>query len=79
MAELIGAEGRYGRQSLDYMRRMRVFPHDLSIPDVAFAKTVELMQKAGFAAHDAARANIALDDAYRSRAMEEWINRDSLR
>jgi ABC-type nitrate/sulfonate/bicarbonate transport system substrate-binding protein len=79
MAELIGAEGRYERQSLDYMRRMRLFPHDLSIPDVAFAKTVELMQKAGFAAHDAARANIALDDAYRSRAMEEWINRDSLR
>jgi len=70
MAEVIQAEGKYGRLSLDYMRRMRVFPPDLSIPPAAFAKTVELMQKAGFAAADAERASAVLDDSYRRQAAE---------
>jgi len=34
----------------------------------AFAKTVELMQKAGFPAADAARAGAVLDDSYRNAA-----------
>ena len=65
MAEVIQAEGKYGRLSLDYVRQKRVFPPDLSIPAAAFAKTVELMQKAGFANADAARAAMVLDDSYR--------------
>jgi NitT/TauT family transport system substrate-binding protein len=68
MAEVIHADGKYGRLSLDYMREKRVFPRDLSIPDSAFAKTVELMQKAGFPAAEAARAKAALDDSYRKEA-----------
>ena len=50
------------------MRGKRVFPSDLSIPDDAFAKTVELMEKAGFSAADAARARVVLDDSYRMEA-----------
>jgi len=65
---VIQADGKYGRLSLDYMREKRVFPRDLSIPDAAFAKTVELMQKAGFPAADAARAGAVLDDSYRKEA-----------
>jgi len=68
MAEVIHAEGKYGRLSLDYMRQMRVFPDDLSIPDAAFAKTVELMQKAGLGADHASRALTVLDDSYRKEA-----------
>ena len=68
MAEMIHADAKYGRLSLDYMREKRVFPDDLSIPGAAFAKTVELMQKAGFADADAARATAVLDDSYRSEA-----------
>ena len=43
--ELTQAEGKYGRQALDYMRAKKVFSPDLSIPDAAFAKSIELMQK----------------------------------
>ena len=68
MAEVIHAEGKYGRLSLDYMRKMRVFPPDLSIPDAAFAKTVELMQKAGFPAAEAEQARAVRDDSYRQQA-----------
>ena len=69
MAEVIRAEGKYGPQSLDYMRKMAVFPRDLSIPDAALAKTVELMQKAGFPGSDAERARTVLDDSYRKAAV----------
>lgn len=69
MAEVIHAQGKYGRQSLDHMRKMTVFPRDLSVPDAAFAKTVQLMQKAGFSASDAARARAVLDDSYRREAV----------
>jgi ABC-type nitrate/sulfonate/bicarbonate transport system substrate-binding protein len=68
MAEMIQAEGKYGRLSLNYMREKRVFPRDLSIPGAAFAKTLELMQKAGFSDADAARATAVLDDSYRREA-----------
>jgi NitT/TauT family transport system substrate-binding protein len=68
MAEVIQAEGKYGRLSLAYMRKMRVFPRDLSIPEAAFAKTLELMGKAGFSAAEAARASAVLDDSYRREA-----------
>ena len=49
LEELGEAEGPYAQKALDYMRDKRVFPKDLSIPDKAFAKSVELMQKAGLA------------------------------
>jgi len=68
MAEVIHAEGKYGRLSLNYMREKRVFPDDLSIPAAAFAKTVELMQKAGFSDADAPHAATVLDDSYRKEA-----------
>jgi len=67
MAEVIHAEGKYGRMSLDYMRKMRVFPRDLAIPDAAFSKTVELIRKAGFDAGDVG-ARAVLDDSYRKEA-----------
>jgi ABC-type nitrate/sulfonate/bicarbonate transport system substrate-binding protein len=68
--ELTQAEGKYGRQALDYMREKRVFPLGLSIPDSAFAKSVELMEKAGLADHRfAAGARAVLDDNYRIAAL----------
>jgi ABC-type nitrate/sulfonate/bicarbonate transport system substrate-binding protein len=68
MAEMIHADGKYGRLSLDYMREKRVFPPDLAIPDAAFGKTVELMEKAGLPAAGAAQASAVLDDHYRKQA-----------
>lgn len=69
--ELTQAEGKYGRQALEYMREKRIFSPDLSIPDAAFAKSIELMQKAGLAdRHLAARANTVRDDSFRLAALE---------
>lgn len=69
--ELTQAEGKYGRQALDYMRDKRVFSHDLSIPGTAFAKSIELMQKAGLAdEHLPARARAVLDDGFRLAALK---------
>lgn len=69
--ELTQAEGKYGRQALEYMREKRVFSPDLSIPDAAFAKSIELMQKAGLAdEHLAARAKSVLDDSFRLAALK---------
>lgn len=69
--ELTQAEGKYGRQALDYMRQKRVFPPDLSIPGSAFAKSVELMEKAGLADHRfAAGVKAVLDDSYRMAALQ---------
>jgi ABC-type nitrate/sulfonate/bicarbonate transport system substrate-binding protein len=68
--ELTQAEGKYGRQALDYMREKRVFSADLSIPGAAFAKSIELMQKAGLAdAQLAATAKAVLDDSFRAAAL----------
>lgn len=69
--ELTQAEGKYGRQALDYMRQKRVFPPDLSIPGSAFAKSVELMEKAGLADHRfAAGVKAVLDHSYRMAALQ---------
>jgi NitT/TauT family transport system substrate-binding protein len=68
--ETAQAEGDYARKALDYMRAKQVFTPDLSIPNAAFAKTLELMQRAGVA--DAALAGVAhtvLDDSYRREAL----------
>jgi ABC-type nitrate/sulfonate/bicarbonate transport system substrate-binding protein len=69
--ELTQAEGKYGRQALDYMRAKKVFAPDLSIPDAAFAKSIELMQKAGLA-DDRLMVNArnTLDDSYRLAALK---------
>jgi len=70
--EVAQAEGKYGRRALDYMRRMKVFPEDLSIPAAAFAKSLELMQKAGLAdAKLLAAAPGVLDDGYRTEAARQ--------
>jgi ABC-type nitrate/sulfonate/bicarbonate transport system substrate-binding protein len=64
------AEGKYGRQALEYMREKGVFAPDLSIPPAAFAKSIELMQKAGVVdAALLARASAVLDDSYRQQAV----------
>lgn len=64
------AEGDYARQALDYMRAKQVFAPDLAVPDAAFAKTIELMQKAGVADETlAANAQFARDDSYRQEAV----------
>lgn len=70
-SELAQAEGKYRRQALDYIRAKKVFSSDLSIPRVAFAKSIELMQKAGLT--DSLLAEFAwavLDDSYRLAALE---------
>jgi ABC-type nitrate/sulfonate/bicarbonate transport system substrate-binding protein len=69
--ELTQAEGKYGRQALDYMRAKKVFAPDLSIPDAAFAKSIELMQNAGLA-DDRLMVNArnTLDDSYRLAALK---------
>ena len=77
--ELTQAEGKYGRQALEYMREKRVFSPDLSIPDAAFAKSIELMQKAGLAdEHLAASARSVLDDSFRLAALKPRLTRQNL-
>lgn len=68
-AQITQAEGQYGRRALEYMRSKNVFARDLSIPGTAFAKSIELMHKAGLA-DDAlvAGAQRVLDDRYRAEA-----------
>jgi ABC-type nitrate/sulfonate/bicarbonate transport system substrate-binding protein len=69
--ELTQAEGKYGRQALEYMREKRVFSPDLSIPDAAFAKSIELMQKAGLADDaSAASKRAVLDNTFRAAALK---------
>ena len=69
--ELTQAEGKYGRQALDYMRAKKVFSPDLSIPDAAFAKSIELMHKAGLSDdRRLANARNVLDDSYRLAALK---------
>ena len=68
--EITQAQGPYVRRSLDYMRDKEVFARDLAIPDAAFAKSIELMQKAGLAdAGLVAGSRAVLDDSYRSQAV----------
>lgn len=68
--EVIQADGKYIRQALDYMRQKTVFARDLSIPAAAFAKSVELMRKAGVADEGTlVRAQAVLDDRYRREAV----------
>jgi len=68
--ELTQAEGKYGRQALEYMRAKKVFSPDLAIPETAFAKSIELMQKAGLADDRlVANARAVLDDSYRLAAL----------
>jgi hypothetical protein len=58
--------------ALDYMRSKNVFPRDCAIPEAAFAKSIELMRKAGLA-DDAvvAGARRVLDDSFRAAAAAE--------
>jgi ABC-type nitrate/sulfonate/bicarbonate transport system substrate-binding protein len=71
--EITQAQGQYGRQSLDYIWEKKVFARDLSIPDAAFAKSIELMRKAGLAdASLTAGAQAVLDDSYRSEATKSF-------
>ena len=68
--ELTQAEGKYARQALHYMREKRVFSPDLSTSDAAFAKSIELMHKAGLADDRLmADARNVLDDSYRRAAL----------
>ena len=70
VGEVAQTSGPYAQRSLDYMRRMQVFPPDLSIPEGAFAASLELMRRAGLA--DEATLEAAptvLDDSYRLQAL----------
>lgn len=70
--ELTQAEGQYGRMALDYMRSKNVFARDCAIPEAAFAKSIELMHKAGLADDGVvAGARRALDDSFRAAAAAE--------
>jgi hypothetical protein len=52
-------------------RVKKVFSPDLSIPDAAFAKSIELMQKASLADDRlVANARNVLDDSYRLAALK---------
>jgi hypothetical protein len=63
--QITEATGQYSKRTLDYMRDKRVFARDLSIPKAAFAKSVELMQKAGLAdAAVTANAGKVLDTSF---------------
>lgn len=65
--EITQAEGPYARKALDYMREKQVFAADLAIPDAAFRKSIELMQKAGVADDRVvAGARAVLDDSFRA-------------
>jgi ABC-type nitrate/sulfonate/bicarbonate transport system substrate-binding protein len=69
--ELTQAEGKYGRQALDYMRAKKVFSPELSIPDAAFATSIALMQRAGLADDRlTANARNVLDDSFRLAALD---------
>jgi NitT/TauT family transport system substrate-binding protein len=69
--ELTQADERYGRRALDYMRMKKVFSPDLSIPETAFGKSIELMRKAGLADDQVvANAHRVLDDTYRAAAVK---------
>lgn len=68
-SEITQAEGKYGRQALEYMRAKQVFSRDLTILPAAFSKSLELMQKAGLADTQlVARAPAAIDDSFRKEA-----------
>lgn len=72
-AQITQAEGPYAGRALDYMRGKSVFSRDLSIPQPAFAKSVELMRKAGLADEAlVANAHRALDDSYRAEAVRAF-------
>jgi ABC-type nitrate/sulfonate/bicarbonate transport system substrate-binding protein len=68
-AQVTQTEGHYAQRALESMRSKNVFSRDLSIPAPAFAKSIELMRKAGLA-DDAlvAGAQRVLDDGYRAEA-----------
>jgi NitT/TauT family transport system substrate-binding protein len=69
LGEIAQAEGRYGQLALNYMRSKTVFPRDCAIPEAAFAKSIELMQKAGLADEAlVAGARRVLDDSFRAAA-----------
>ena len=67
--ELTQAEGKYGRQALDYMRGEAGLFTGPFHSRVAFAKSIELMQKAGLADRAACwrSAKAVLDDSFRAR------------
>jgi ABC-type nitrate/sulfonate/bicarbonate transport system substrate-binding protein len=68
-AEIAQADGEHARQTVEYLRNKQTFMRDLSIPPAAFAKTLELMKKAGVA-DDAllSRAALVIDESYRQPA-----------
>ncbi len=75
-AQVTQAEGHYAQRALQYMRSKDVFSRDLSIPAPAFAKSIELMRKAGLADDAlAAGAQRVLDDSYRAEAASSFDGR----
>lgn len=69
--ELTEAGEDHASRALAYARKTKLFPRDLGIPPAAFAKSLELMQKAGLADDTTvAKAPAVLDDSFRRAAAE---------
>jgi hypothetical protein len=67
--ELTEAGNDHASRALAYARSSAMFPPELTIPEPAFAKSLELMRKAKLA-NDAtiAKAHSVLDDSFRAAA-----------
>ena len=67
--EITQAEGKYGRQTIEYLREKHTFERDLSIPAAAFATSLEMMRKAGMDAGLSAQTSRVVDDSFRKAAL----------
>jgi len=68
--ELTESSAGHASRALAYARDTAMFPRDLSIPDVAFRKSLELMRKAKLADDSVmAKARAVLDDSFRAAAV----------
>jgi NitT/TauT family transport system substrate-binding protein len=68
--ELTESSAGHAARALAYARETSLFPRDLSIPDAAFAKSLELMRKAKLADDIVVKKGRAvLDDSFRAAAV----------
>jgi NitT/TauT family transport system substrate-binding protein len=69
--ELTEAGKDHAARALTYARDTAMFPHDLAIPQAAFATSLDLMREANVADTTAiAKASAVLDDSFRTAALK---------
>jgi NitT/TauT family transport system substrate-binding protein len=68
--ELTEAGKDHASRALVYARETAMFPRDLTIPEAAFAKSLELMRKANLADVTIEKARAVLDDSFRAAAVQ---------